>query len=69
VDSAGNTLEFFLSASRDAQAARRFFSQTLQASHTVVPRVVTVDKNAAYPKALKELKAEGPFQKPVNCVK
>jgi transposase-like protein len=59
VDSAGNTLEFFLSASRGAQAARRFFSQTLQASHTVVPRVVTVDKNAAYPKALKELKAEG----------
>jgi transposase, IS6 family len=55
----GNTLEFFLSATRDAQAAKRFFSKTLQASHAVVPRVITVDKNAAYPKALKELKAEG----------
>ncbi len=55
----GHTLEFFLSATRDAQAAKRFFSKTLQASYTVVPRVITVDKNAAYCKALKELKAEG----------
>jgi transposase-like protein len=27
----------------------------------VTPRVITVDKNAAYPKALKELKAAGDF--------
>jgi transposase-like protein len=27
--------------------------------HTVAPRVITVDKNAAYPKALKEMKATG----------
>jgi transposase, IS6 family len=59
VDSQGNTLEFFLSSKRDAQAAKRFFSQALNASHTVTPRVMTVDKNAAYPKALDELKAEG----------
>jgi transposase, IS6 family len=59
VDAEGNTLEFFLSATRDAQAVKRFFSKTLQAFHTVVPRVITVDKNAAYPKALQELKAEG----------
>jgi IS6 family transposase len=30
----------------------------LKAAHTVTPRVITVDKNAAYPKALSELKAE-----------
>lgn len=59
VDSAGNTLEFLLSATRDAQAAKRFFSKALAASHTVTPRVITVDKNAAYPKALIELKAPG----------
>src|SRR5260370_10498616 len=29
------------------------------ATHTVTPRVITVDKNAAYPKALNELKAAG----------
>ena len=57
VDSAGHTLEFQLSASRDAQAARRFFVKTLDASHTITPRVINVDKNAAYPKAFRELKA------------
>jgi len=59
VDSQGNTLEFLLSATRDAQAAKRFFAKALGASHTVTPRVITVDKNAAYPKAIKELKEAG----------
>jgi IS6 family transposase len=59
VDSQGNTLEFLLSPTRDADAAKRFFSKTLAAPHTVPPRVITVDKNAAYPKAFKELKEEG----------
>ena len=58
VDSQGNTLEFLLRPTRDAQAAKRFFSKALAASHTSTPRVITVDKNAAYPKAFKELKAE-----------
>ncbi|GHO63572.1 IS6 family transposase [Ktedonobacter sp. SOSP1-52] len=59
VDSQGNTLEFLLSTTRDTQAAKRFFAKALGASHTVTPRVITVDKNAAYPKALNELKAAG----------
>jgi transposase, IS6 family len=59
VDSQGNTLEFLLSATRDTQAAKRFFAKALGASHTVTPRVITVDKNAAYPKARKELKGAG----------
>jgi transposase-like protein len=59
VDSQGNTLEFFLSSTRDAQAARHFFSKALMGPHTVLPRVITVDKNAAYPKAFRELKEEG----------
>ena len=58
VDSQGNTLEFRLSPTRDAAAAKRFFSNTLTAPHTTTPRVITVDKNAAYPKAFKELQAE-----------
>lgn len=59
VDSAGNTLDFFFSATRDAKAAKHFLLKTLAASHTVEPRVINVDKNAAYPKACAELKAEG----------
>src|SRR5712692_1157601 len=64
-DSAGKTLDFFLRVTRDAQAAKHFFRITLTAPHTTTPRVITVDKNAAYPKALKELKAEGTI--PETC--
>ena len=59
VDSQGNTLELLLSATRDSEAAKRFFAKTLAAPHTTTPRVITVDKNAAYPKAFNELQAEG----------
>jgi transposase-like protein len=65
VDSQGNTLEFHLSITRDAQAAKRFFSKTLGASPTVTPRVITVDKNAASPKAFSEMKASGSI--PASC--
>src|SRR6266566_2430630 len=34
VDSQGNTLEYLLSPTRDAEAAKRFFSKTLAAPHT-----------------------------------
>src|SRR6266700_285991 len=50
VDSQGQTLDFFLSPTRDAQAAKAFLLKTLSASHTREPRVINVDKNAAYPK-------------------
>jgi IS6 family transposase len=59
VDSQGNTLDCFFVWTRDAQAARQFFLKTLAASPTSEPRVINVDKNAAYPKAFNELKAEG----------
>ncbi len=39
-------------------AAKRFFRKTLKAIHVQTPRAITVDKNAAYPKALDELKAD-----------
>jgi transposase-like protein len=58
VDSEGNTLDFLLSAKRDATAAKRFFRKTLKAIHVPTPRVITVDKNTAYPKAIDELKAQ-----------
>ena len=55
VDSRGDTLEFLLSPTRNTHAAKRFFSKALAASHTSTPRVITVDKNAAYPKAWKRV--------------
>ncbi len=106
VDSEGNTLEFLLSPTRDAEAAKRFFEKALhttvgsasrgcptdekeagaprstepaagpaasgagsvgttptplplRAAPRSVPRVINVDKNAAYPKAIADLKAAG----------
>jgi len=57
VDSSGNTIDFMLSAKRDKQAAKRFFRKALKATHNSFSRVINVDKNAAYPPAVDELKA------------
>ena len=58
VDSRGRTIDFRLSARRDAQAAKRFFRKALARPNTVNPRTITVDKNAAYPKAVAEMKKD-----------
>jgi transposase, IS6 family len=65
VDSQGDALEFLFSPTRDGEAAKRFFLKTLTASHNIEPRVINVDKNAAYPKAFDELKAAGKIHE--NC--
>jgi transposase-like protein len=57
VDSDGQTVEFGFSAKRDVAAAQAFFEKALGAPHTVPPRVINVDKNAAYPTAVETLKA------------
>jgi transposase, IS6 family len=59
VDSCGQTIDFLLSAKRDAEAAKRFFRKALAQPHTVNPRTITVDKNAAYPKVAAEMKKDG----------
>src|SRR5215212_1399844 len=56
VDSRGQTIDFLLSAKRDAEAAKRFFRKALGQPHTINPRTITVDKNPAYPKAVAEMK-------------
>ena len=58
VDSQGNTLDFLLRAKRNAKATERFLRKTLNATHTQIPRVINVDKNAAYPAAVDDLKAD-----------
>jgi transposase, IS6 family len=58
VDSEGNTIEFHLSKTRDKQAAKDFFKKALRSCHISKPRVITVDKNPAYPIAIEQLKKE-----------
>src|SRR3954470_8466219 len=59
VDSRGQTIDFLLSAKRDAAAAKRFFRKALGQPHTVNPRTITVDKNPAYPCAVEQMKEDG----------
>ena len=63
VDSTGQTIDFLLTAKRDAAAAKRFFRKTLLDPANLQPRVINVDKNRAYPTAVEELKAEGTLRR------
>jgi len=65
LDSEGNTVEFMLSPTREAVSAKRFFRKALRAHHTASPRVINVDKNPAYPKAISKLKKKGTL--PPGC--
>ena len=58
VDSEGNTIDFYLSKIRDKKATKRFFKKALRSFHASKPRVITVDKNPAYPITIEELKKE-----------
>jgi transposase, IS6 family len=56
VDSAGDTIDFMLSAKRDLTAAKLFLRLALSGSGGVRPRVVNVDGHPAYGRAIAELK-------------
>jgi transposase-like protein len=56
IDSDGDTLDFMLSTKRNRTAAKRFFKKALSSNHNQIPRVITVDKNPAYPSAIDKLK-------------
>ena len=59
VDSTGATIDFLLSAKRDAAAAERFLTKALGGENHPAPRVINTDKHAAYPSAIVKLKAGG----------
>jgi transposase-like protein len=59
VDSAGASIDFLLSARRDAAAAKRFFQKALRGLNHPTPRVINVDRNPSYPSVVEALKSEG----------
>jgi transposase, IS6 family len=65
VDSTGATIDFLLSAKRNAAAAERFLGKALGRQGHRVPRVINTDKHACYPTAVVQLKAEGALEE--NC--
>ncbi|HST79054.1 MAG TPA: IS6 family transposase [Verrucomicrobiae bacterium] len=56
VDKQGQTVDFLLTAKRDAAAARRFFEKAMR--HNAVPDKVTMDKSGANQAALEQLNKE-----------
>jgi transposase, IS6 family len=58
VDSTGQTIDFLLTAKRNAAGAKRFFRKVFSSSANPIPRVINVDKNPAYPAAISSLKRE-----------
>ena len=67
VDSSGATIDFWLSAQRDAAAAKVFFQRALRAPGHPRPRVINVDGNPSYPKVIMELKREHKFGCRCRC--
>jgi transposase, IS6 family len=59
VDSTGQTIDFLLTAKRDAAAAKRFFQKVWSCPSNPIPRVINVDKNPAYPAAIHALQQDG----------
>src|SRR5690242_1438808 len=59
IDSTGATIDFLLSAWRDAAAAKRLFRQALRAPSHPQPRVINTDKARLYGSAIVAVKAEG----------
>jgi transposase-like protein len=67
VDSTGDTIDFLLSPKRDAAAAKRFFQKALRSPNHPRPRVVNVDGNPAYPRAIDELKGSRELGRRCRC--
>jgi IS6 family transposase len=57
------SIDFLLSARRDAAAAKRFFQKVLCTSNHPTPRVINVDRNPSYPPVVEVLKSEGTLQR------
>jgi len=64
VDTAGQTIDFLLTAKRDAAAALRFFRKAIR--HHGEPEVVTIDKSGANTAALATLNADKPAEESIT---
>ena len=54
----GDTIDFYLSHTRNTTAAKRFLNKDLKLNKYWIPSRINTDKNPAYNQAIAELKAE-----------
>ena len=63
LDSSGATIDFLLSALRDADAAKRLFCSALKNPSHPQPRVINTDLAAIYSSAIPDLKKDGTLRR------
>jgi transposase, IS6 family len=63
IDSAGATIDFLLSALRDADAAKRLFGSALKDPSHPQPRVINTDMAAIYSSAIPDIKKDGTLRR------
>ena len=60
IDKRGNTIDFYLSRTRNAKAAKRFLGKALKSLKSWAhPQTINTDKASAYISAISDLKSEG----------
>src|SRR5215813_490443 len=67
VDSAGDTIDFMLSPKRDLTAAKLLLRWALSGTGGIRPRVINVDGQPAYARAIAELKGSGELSRRCRC--
>ncbi len=63
IDSTGATVDFLLSAMRDAEAAKRLFRKALSRPSHPQPRVINTDLAPTYGSAIPDIKKEGTLRR------
>ena len=63
IDSWGATIDFLLSALRDAEAAKRLFRKALSDPSHPQPRVINTDQAPIYGSAIPDIKKEGTLRR------
>ena len=67
VNKQGETIDFYLSPSRDTESAERFLSKSLEnLKEFQKPKTINTDKNPAYNGAIKNLKEKGEMPQDVE---
>jgi len=59
VDSHGDTVDFYLSETRNREAAKAFLQKALSKANNRPPHPLYMDGNRSYPAAIRDLQAEG----------
>jgi len=61
IDSRGQTIDFYLSKTRNQKAAKLFLGKLSRLRRSAEPRTLTVDRHPSYPAALSQLQSEGKY--------